>query len=76
MPSVELTDTELAFAAQSFRRLVAIALEDSKRQSNPDIKLTFLKIAERHQGTVEKLELARKAQSPNREGHATPEFQN
>jgi hypothetical protein len=59
MPTVELTDTELAFAAEGFRRLVAIALEDSKRQINPDIKLTFMKIAQSHQDTVERLVRAR-----------------
>jgi hypothetical protein len=59
MPTVELTDTELAFAAEGFRRLVTIALEDSKRQTNPEIKLTFLRIAQGHQDTVEKLERAR-----------------
>jgi hypothetical protein len=65
MPTVELTDTELAFAAEGFRRLVTIALEDSKRQRNPDIKLTFLKIAQGHQDTVEKLECARDGRRAN-----------
>jgi hypothetical protein len=58
MPKIELTDTELATALQAFRQLVDLAIQDSKRQSNPDIKLKFMRIAQSHQDTVEKLERA------------------
>jgi hypothetical protein len=58
IPIVELDDTELADAIQVFRRLVETAIQDSKRQTNPQIKLVFRGIAHRHQDTVEKLERA------------------
>ena len=58
MPTVELDDSELSIAIQSFRRLVDLAIQDSKKQTNPSIKLTFMQIAQRHQDTVEKLERA------------------
>ena len=58
MPTVELTDHELAAAAQCFRRLVDIAIADSKRQTSAQFKLMFMEIAQRHQDTVEKLERA------------------
>jgi hypothetical protein len=56
MPIIEFDDAELAIAVESFRRLVGLAIEDSKRQTNPDTKRTFMVIAQRHQDTVEKLE--------------------
>jgi hypothetical protein len=58
MPTVELTEDELNIAVETFRRLVNLAIADSKRQTSPQFKLTFMEIAQRHQDTVEKLERA------------------
>jgi hypothetical protein len=63
MPTIELTDLELADAARGVRGLVRALLEDAERQQNPGIKAIFQRNAEAQEALVNKLETARRAGS-------------
>jgi single-stranded DNA-specific DHH superfamily exonuclease len=63
MPTIELTDLELADAARGVRGLVRQSLDDAQRQPNPGIKALFERSAEAQEALVNKLEAARRAGS-------------
>jgi hypothetical protein len=59
MPTLELTDMELATAAMGVRGVKRQALEDAARQENPGIKAQFERSANAAEGLLQKLEQAR-----------------
>jgi tRNA(Ile)-lysidine synthase TilS/MesJ len=61
MPTLDLTDMELATAAMGVRGVKRQALADAERQENPGIKAQFERSAKAAEELVEKFERARRS---------------
>lgn len=69
MPTLELSDMELASAAMGMRGMVRQAQEDAARQENPGMRKLFEDSARSHQVLVNKFEGARATNPSKPRGH-------